>query len=652
MAAGRGAAARARPGGHGWACPSTSWPSATAGADLLLNISGILTDERLLEPIPVRAYLDLDPAFNQLWQATGHRHALRRATRTSSPSARRSARRPARCPTLRPRLDPDASRPSCSTSWPVAGGPGGRVHHDRQLARLRLGRARTASTTGRRPTRCATSSTCPARADARFRLALGIHPDEAPDLEALRPQRLAAARPGSRWPGTPDDYRRVHPRLAGGARRRQERLRRSRAAAGSAIAAPATWPRAGRWSRRRPASSALPADRRGPARVQRHRRAPRRRSRPSSATTPPRARGARPRRGAPRLRRGARPAARRGSEPRERRATCAARRSSACSAEHFGSRPARRGAERAAVRLPDELPARGARRRARRTATRLRMMLKDLSRDALSRRGRARAKPAFLHDPAARDRDLPRAARARRARDAGVLRREHRSRPRPLLALHRERRGRRAVAGRRARDLGRGGALAGRLHARFAGRAPRAATADHLLRYDRALLRGCWMERARSPSRATRRRAGTTMERDEWLAGALRARSSSGSRRLPATFIHGEFYPSNVLVGPPPGAAAICPIDWEVAAVGPGLVDLAALTTGWAAPEQRRDRGRLPRAHEPPTARPAPSAKRWRHAGCTWRSSGWAGSRPGRRRRSTAATGWPKPSAEAAAGLA
>lgn len=37
------------------------------GADLLLNVSGMLTDAAILEAVPMRAYLDLDPAFNQLW---------------------------------------------------------------------------------------------------------------------------------------------------------------------------------------------------------------------------------------------------------------------------------------------------------------------------------------------------------------------------------------------------------------------------------------------------------------------------------------------------------------------------------------------------------------------------------------------------------
>ena len=36
-------------------------------ADVLVNVSGMLTDPALLEPIPRRVYLDLDPGFNQAW---------------------------------------------------------------------------------------------------------------------------------------------------------------------------------------------------------------------------------------------------------------------------------------------------------------------------------------------------------------------------------------------------------------------------------------------------------------------------------------------------------------------------------------------------------------------------------------------------------
>lgn len=41
--------------------------AAASGADLLLNVSGMLADERLLEPVRLRVWLDLDPCFNQLW---------------------------------------------------------------------------------------------------------------------------------------------------------------------------------------------------------------------------------------------------------------------------------------------------------------------------------------------------------------------------------------------------------------------------------------------------------------------------------------------------------------------------------------------------------------------------------------------------------
>src|SRR5215204_4022645 len=38
-------------------------------ADLLINVSGMLTDPRLFGAIERRVYLDLDPGFNQLWHA-------------------------------------------------------------------------------------------------------------------------------------------------------------------------------------------------------------------------------------------------------------------------------------------------------------------------------------------------------------------------------------------------------------------------------------------------------------------------------------------------------------------------------------------------------------------------------------------------------
>jgi Phosphotransferase enzyme family len=57
--------------------------------------------------------------------------------------------------------------------------------------------------------------------------------------------------------------------------------------------------------------------------------------------------------------------------------------------------------------------------------------------------------------------------------------------------------------------------------------------------------------------------------------------------QLPTSFIHGEFFPSNIILRHTKSGWQICPVDWEVAAVGPGLLDLAALTSGNWKPEQK-----------------------------------------------------------------
>jgi hypothetical protein len=46
----------------------TAWAGE---ADVLFNVSGMLRDEELAGPPPLRVFLDLDPAFNQLWHAEG-----------------------------------------------------------------------------------------------------------------------------------------------------------------------------------------------------------------------------------------------------------------------------------------------------------------------------------------------------------------------------------------------------------------------------------------------------------------------------------------------------------------------------------------------------------------------------------------------------
>ena len=57
--------------------------------------------------------------------------------------------------------------------------------------------------------------------------------------------------------------------------------------------------------------------------------------------------------------------------------------------------------------------------------------------------------------------------------------------------------------------------------------------------------------------------------------------------KLPRTLIHGEMYACNVIVSNVRDCTRICPLDWEMTAFGPGLMDLAALGAGWAESRQR-----------------------------------------------------------------
>lgn len=94
---------------------------------------------------------------------------------------------------------------------------------------------------------------------------------------------------------------------------------------------------------------------------------------------------------------------------------------------------------------------------------------------------------------------------------------------------------------------------------------------------------------------------------------------------MPMTLAHGELYPSNVMVDASQvaGGAAnvrVVPIDWETAALGPPMLDLAALSTGWDV----GTRARLGEAYGPTLD---PSALAWcrLHLALRWiaSSAGW-----------------------------
>jgi hypothetical protein len=65
----------------------------------------------------------------------------------------------------------------------------------------------------------------------------------------------------------------------------------------------------------------------------------------------------------------------------------------------------------------------------------------------------------------------------------------------------------------------------------------------------------------------------------EWMAARFE-RVIERLQAWPATLIHGDFYASNVLARQQGPAWRACPVDWEMAAIGPGILDVAALASG------------------------------------------------------------------------
>jgi aminoglycoside phosphotransferase (APT) family kinase protein len=125
--------------------------------------------------------------------------------------------------------------------------------------------------------------------------------------------------------------------------------------------------------------------------------------------------------------------------------------------------------------------------------------------------------------------------------------------------------------------------LAG-MHAGFAGEADALWNAPHFLHYDRAFFHA-WIDRAASFAAGS----GSQRRAIEWLA-ARYDRIVERLSALPVTLIHGEFYASNVLVRrSAESVGSIAPIDWEMAGVGPPLLDLAALTAGQWRSDERLD---------------------------------------------------------------
>ena len=177
-----------------------------ARADVLLNLSGMLRDPTLVEPIPTRVYVDLDPGFNQLWAAVdgldvgfgGHTHFATVGQRVGAPGST--------VPTCGVRWIPTLP-PVVLAHWPYARETRrrafttvanwrsyGSVEHGGRLFGQKAHSMRALFGV-------ASSST------HAFAVALSIHPGERDDLAALDAHgwRLLDA---STLAGTPSAYRR------------------------------------------------------------------------------------------------------------------------------------------------------------------------------------------------------------------------------------------------------------------------------------------------------------------------------------------------------------------------------------------------------------------------------------------------------------
>jgi hypothetical protein len=176
-------------------------------ADVLLNVSGMLTDPELIDRIPLRVYLDLDPAFVQLWHATqgidmrfaGHTHFVTVGQAVGQPGC---------------------AVPTCGLSWISTLQP---VVLEHWPAAAPVAPAADAALTtvanwrgygsiehegvfyGQKAHSLRQLLSLPARTRERFLLALAIHPGERQDLDALTANGWQLADPAEAA-GTPARY--------------------------------------------------------------------------------------------------------------------------------------------------------------------------------------------------------------------------------------------------------------------------------------------------------------------------------------------------------------------------------------------------------------------------------------------------------------
>ena len=142
----------------------------------------------------------------------------------------------------------------------------------------------------------------------------------------------------------------------------------------------------------------------------------------------------------------------------------------------------------------------------------------------------------------------------------------------------------------------------GRFHSRLRDRVVQlAARNPALIQYD-----GAWVGRWSELAAASVARAGDPRADAVRSVAARHGDVVAEWAALTPVFVHGELYPSNVLVDDGAADLEVHPVDWEMAGIGPGALDLAALSGGWG-PSERDD---LITAYERAASHPEPDLRR------------------------------------------
>jgi len=178
--------------------------SVARRASVLLNVSGVLVDDAVIGTIPIRVYLDLDPAFTQIWQTQGIDMHFGQSTHFATVGLSIGSET-CTAPTCGIQWIPTL-QPIVLKQWPAGNG----IVHD-SLTTVANWRGygsveHDGVFYGQKAHSLRRFMQLPALTGEDFTLALSIHPDERRDLDALESNGWRIVDP-LRVAGTPAFYR-------------------------------------------------------------------------------------------------------------------------------------------------------------------------------------------------------------------------------------------------------------------------------------------------------------------------------------------------------------------------------------------------------------------------------------------------------------